>query len=75
MLTLKSSAHIPTSRLIKNFRACRGSTGLWLRHPEARRIYQERIGLANRRLRRAWLDRQWGAHLKRRARKAEDKNS
>ena len=65
MLTLRSSAHIPTSRLIKNFCSCRGSTGLSLRHLEAGRKYQEQIGLANRRRRRVWLERQWSEHLER----------
>ena len=72
MLTLKSSAHIPTSRLIKSFRSCQSSTGLSLRHLEAGRIDQERIRLADRRQRRIWLERQWSEHLKRKAGSGED---
>lgn len=74
MLTLKSSAHIPTSRLIKNFRSCQSSTGVPLRHVEDRRNYQERIRLADRRQRRAWLERQWSEHLKRKAIQAKDQD-
>lgn len=72
MLTLKSSAHIPTSRLIKSFRSCQSSTSLSLRHLEAGRIGQERIRLADRRQRRIWLERQWSEHLKRKAGSGED---
>ena len=74
MLTLKSSAHIPTSRLISNFRSCQNSTGLCLRHVEDRRNYQERIALANRRRRRVWLERQWSAHVERKATQIEGRN-
>lgn len=72
MLTNKSSAHIPTSRLIRGFRSGPTSTGLSLHHAEARRNYQERIALANRRLRRAWLERRWSEHLWRRALRAKN---
>lgn len=75
MLTLKTSAHIPTSRLIKVFRSCRSSTGRSMRHVEAGRKYQERIGLASRRRRRVWLERQWSELLKCKAMQAENKNS
>lgn len=71
MLTLKSAAHIPTSRLIKNFRSCQSSTGLSPYHVEAKRKCAERTNLANRRQRRVWLERQWSEHLERsRQRKA-----
>ncbi len=75
MLTSKSSAHIPTSRLIKGFRSGRSSTGRSMRHVEAGRKYQERMGLANRRRRRVWLERQWGKHVRRQAIQAEEQNS
>ena len=74
MLTLKSSAHIPTSRLISNFRSCQSSTGLSLRHVEAGRKYQERIALANRWRRRAWPERQWSGRIERKAAQIEDRN-
>ena len=72
MLTLKSSAHIPTSRLIKSFRSCQSSTSLSLRHLDAGRIDQERDRLADRKRRRIWLERLWSAHLKRMAGSGED---
>ena len=74
MLTLKSSTHIPTRQMIKNFRSGYSSTGLSLRHVEARRMDRERIRLENRRQRRAWLERQWSAHVERKATQIEDRN-
>ena len=41
----------------------------------ARPEYQEWIRLADRRLRRAWLERQWSGHLKRKALRAGYQNS
>jgi hypothetical protein len=62
MLTLKTSAHIRT-RNIKSFRSCQSSTGPSTRHAEAAQLYREGIRLANRELRRLWLEEQWSGHF------------
>jgi hypothetical protein len=67
MLTLKTSAHIQTSRNIKSFCSCPSSTGLFMGHLEARRQYAQEIRLAHRQLRRLWLEEQWSGHFERAA--------
>jgi hypothetical protein len=62
MLTLKSSAHLPTNRHRASFRGCPSSTGVPASRVEAARRLQEWIGLANRESRRGWLDQLWSAH-------------
>ncbi len=62
MLTIYDSHHILTNRNIKCHRACRTHTGIFTSSWEARRIHQEDLALVNRRLRFAWLVRQWNEH-------------
>jgi hypothetical protein len=65
MLTVRTSAHIPTNRLRGSFRLCPASTGA----PPARaglfRLLRERIRLSNAESRRLWLDDRWSAHVRR----------
>ena len=70
MLTLKSSAHLPTNRHRASFRGCPSSTGVPAWRVEAARHLQEWIGLANREARRSWLDQLWSAHCRRLASQA-----
>ena len=65
MLSLKSSAHLPTNRHRASFRGCPSSTGVPAWKAEAARRLQEWIGLANRESRRSWLDQLWSAHCRR----------
>jgi hypothetical protein len=62
MLTLRTSAHIPTNQHCRNFRLISASTGA----PQARagvgRLLQEWTKLLNAEPRRAWLRDQWSAH-------------
>ncbi len=62
MLTIYDSHHIPTNRQRKGARACRTHTGLFVGRGEIRRVRHEHVDLANRRLRLAWLARQWAGH-------------
>jgi hypothetical protein len=66
MLTIYDSHHIPTNRNRKGPQACRTQTGFAMGRGEARRVYQARLDLVNRRLRLAWLAQQWAGHLARR---------
>ena len=62
MLTLRTSAQIPTSQLCRSFRLIPTSTGaLRTRAPE-RRLFQEWTRLLDAELRRLWLDDRWSAH-------------
>jgi hypothetical protein len=61
MLTIYDSHHIATNRNRKGAQACRTQTGFSRVHGEMRRVYQARLDLVNRRLRLAWLVRQWTA--------------
>jgi len=65
MLTLRTSAQIRGARTLKGFRSCVASTGVPGQRAEARRVVQAEAGLANSRLRRRWLARQWEAHAAR----------
>lgn len=65
MLTVYDSRHIPTNRHVKGHPACRSHTGIVTSSGEARRIHQEGRALVNRRLRFAWLVRQWNRHEER----------
>jgi hypothetical protein len=64
MLTVRTSAHIPTNRLRRSFRHCFASTGA----PPARaglfRLLRERIRLSNAESRRLWLDDRWREHMR-----------
>ena len=65
MLTIYDSSQIQTNRSLPGHRACRTHTGFSQGAGEARRIHHEIIALVNRRLRFAWLNRQWARHEKR----------
>lgn len=67
MLSLKSSAHIPTNRHTRSFRSCRTGTGLPMRHVETRREYRQWTGLVNKQLHRLWIEEQWNEHFERAA--------
>ena len=62
MLTIYDSHHIPTNRQRKGRMACRTQTGFFMGHTEAHRVLQSQLDLINRRLRFAWLVRQWAGH-------------
>ena len=62
MLTINDSSQILTNRHRKGHMACRTQTGFFTGAGEARRVYRARLDLINRRLRLAWLARQWSAH-------------
>jgi hypothetical protein len=62
MLTIRGLQHIPTNRHRRGHLACRTHTGFFMGHGEARRVYQAHLDLVNRRLRLAWLVRQWAGH-------------
>lgn len=62
MLTIYDSHHILTNRQRKGRMACRTQTGFFMGHGEARRVGQAHLDLVNRRLRFAWLVRQWLGH-------------
>ena len=70
MLTIQSSAHLRTNRHRRSFRTCPSSTGVPALRVEAGRHLQERIGLANRKSRRMWLEELWSAHFQRLASRA-----
>jgi hypothetical protein len=63
MLTIRTSAHIPTNRHRKNFRSITTSTGAPLAQVGALRQLQEWIRLFDAESRRLWLEWQWKSHL------------
>lgn len=62
MLTIYDSHHIPSNRQRKGHLACRTHTGFAMVRSEARRVYRAQVDMLNRRLRLAWLARQWAGH-------------
>jgi hypothetical protein len=62
MLTLRTSAHIPTNQHCRGFRLIRTSTGALRARAGARRLFQEWTRLWDAELRRLWLDDRWSAH-------------
>ena len=70
MLTIRTSAHIITNRLLKSFHGVRTSTGVRPRRPDAARLVQERYNLFVRNLRREWLSGYWKMHRESIAHKA-----
>ena len=65
MLTLRSSAHIRTSRNIKGLHACSTSTGFSLFHLHAWHMSRESAALKNRELHRALIAHLWNEHMER----------
>ena len=63
MLTLRTSAHIPTQLLCRSFRLIPNSTGAPRARAAGRRLLQEWTRLLNAEPRRAWLDDRWSAHV------------
>jgi hypothetical protein len=62
MLTIKTAAHIRTSRHLKSFRAHATSTGFSLGDVDECRRAWETARLAERELRRWWLALCWARH-------------
>jgi hypothetical protein len=62
MLTLRTSAHIPSNRHCRNFRIIPNSTGRPRARAEVRHLLQEWTRLWNAELRCAWLGDGWSAH-------------
>jgi hypothetical protein len=65
MLTVRTSAHIPTNRHRGSFRCSPASTGAPLARAGASRLLQEWIRLLDAESRRLWLDHRWSAHMRR----------
>jgi hypothetical protein len=63
MLTVRTSAHVPTNRLRRNFRSSPVSTGAPLARVGALRLLQEWIRLFDAESRRLWLEMRWRSHL------------
>jgi hypothetical protein len=71
MLTIRTSANIPTNHHRANFRFCLASTAAPLACAGASRMAREWTRLLDAESRRAWLESRWRAHLRRvRSRKA-----
>jgi hypothetical protein len=63
MLTLRTSAHVPTCQFCRSFRLIRTSTGAPRARAGARPLFQEWTRLSDAELRRLWLDDRWSAHV------------
>lgn len=59
MINIKTSKQIRTMRHLKGFRSCGTATGASMEHLDRGRIYREGMRLANRELRRQWLEEAW----------------
>lgn len=62
MLTIRTSANIPTNQHRANFRFCPTSTAAPLARAGASRLAQEWTRLLDAEWRRAWLESRWRAH-------------
>jgi hypothetical protein len=62
MLTLRTSAHIPTNQHRRSFRLIPTSTGAPQARAGVERLLQEWTRLWNAEPRRAWLGDRWSAH-------------
>ena len=62
MLMINDSSQILTNRHRKGQQACRTETGFFKGSAEAQRVYRARLDLVNRKIRFAWLIRQWSGH-------------
>jgi len=69
MINIKTSKQIRTIRHLKSFRSAPTATGASMEHLDRGRIYREEMSLANRELRRQWLEEAWESRLNRCARK------
>ena len=69
MINIKTSKQIRTIRHLKSFRSIPNATGVSMEHLDRGRIYREEMRLANRELRRQWLEEAWESRLNRGARK------
>jgi hypothetical protein len=65
MINIKTSKQIRTMRHLKGFRSCGTATGASMEHLDRGRIYREEMRLANRELRRQWLEEAWESRLNR----------
>ena len=65
MLTLRTSAHIPTRQHCRGFHLIRTSTGAFRPRTPGRPLCQECTRLRDAELRRLWLDDRWSAHIER----------
>ena len=65
MLTVRTSAHIPTNRHRRSFRLCPASTGAPLARVGVSRLLREWLRLLNLESRRLWLDDRWSVHVRR----------
>lgn len=63
MLTLRTSAQIPTNQHCRSFRFIPTSTGALRARAGWWRLLQEWIRLFNAEPRRVWLDQRWSAHM------------
>jgi len=59
MINIKTSKQIRTIRHLKSFRSAPTATGASMEHLDRGRIYREEMRLANRELRRQWLEETW----------------
>ena len=64
MLTVRTSAHIPTNQHRRSFRLCPTSTGAPPARTGSSRLLREWIRLLDAESRRLWLDDRWRAHLR-----------
>lgn len=62
MLIIHDSHHIPANRHRRDHTACRSGTGFFRGRREADRVRVELAFIRDRRLRFAWLVRQWSEH-------------
>lgn len=64
MLTVRTSAHIPTNRGRGNFRLCPTSTGVPQARAGASSLLLEWLRVWNAESRRVWLDERWSEHVR-----------
>jgi len=65
MINIRTSKQIRTMRHLKGLRSCRTTTGASMEHLDRGSIYREEMRLANRELRRQWLEEAWETGLSR----------
>ena len=62
MLTIRTSAHVPTNRHRRNFRSSPTSTGVPRTRAGASSLLREWIRLLDSESRRLWLELEWRSH-------------